>query len=85
MVRDSGVSRDLQAKGMMRFIEQRTVLVSHTASFWLIFYLCISECVDVENGVDNTLRIATTVSKAKVGTADFLIELENRRSIKVSL
>lgn len=38
---------------------------------------------DIENGVSDVSNSNTNTEKAKAGTAEFLIELENRRSIKV--
>ncbi|WOK92302.1 ureide permease 1-like isoform X1 [Canna indica] len=38
---------------------------------------------DLENGVSNASKSHSNIEKAKAGTAEFLIQLENRRSIKV--
>lgn len=45
--------------------------------FRLLCYIYIVDSKDLEDG-------STSVHKAKAGTAAFLIELENKRSIKAS-
>lgn len=51
-------------------------LVSFTVVYLLIFLYWTVRKGDLENGISAT-------EKAKFGTAHFLIELENKRSIKV--
>lgn len=70
--------------GLRSFCSQ--FIVSSLSNFFLLYlrFMSANAVKDLENGVHHVSDSNVNMEKAKAGTAEYLIDLENRRSIKVS-